>query len=71
MPKEIQITVSPEVHADSNLLKTTIQKEGDFGAFFSFKILKRSIDARKNPIKYLLKIAVYENNIKVVESSNK
>lgn len=63
MSKEIQITVLPEIHADESLLKQAIQKEGSFIEPFSFKILKRSIDARKRPIKYLLKIEVFENEV--------
>ena len=60
MPTEIQITVLPEIHADENLLKQAIQKEGNIEEPFTFKIAKRSIDARKKPIKFLLKIEVYQ-----------
>lgn len=61
MPKEIQITVLPEVHADENLLKVAILKEGQLTEPFTFRIIKRSIDARKKPIKFLLKIEIFQD----------
>lgn len=60
MRREIQITVLPEIHADNQKLKKTIQRELNLNGSFEFKILKRSIDARKNPVKYLLKIEVFQ-----------
>ena len=61
MRKEIIISVLPEIHADESKLRELIQRDALVQEPFQFKILKRSIDARKNPIKYLLKIEIYQN----------
>jgi uncharacterized FAD-dependent dehydrogenase len=59
MREEIQIAVLPEVYADEQKLRAYIQGELGLYEDFQFHILKRSIDARKKPVKYLLKIEVY------------
>lgn len=60
MRKEIQITVLPDIYADEQKLRAYIQRELGLHEYFEFQILKRSIDARKKPVKYLLKLEVYE-----------
>ncbi len=57
----IQITVSPEVHADQSAMKQTIRREAKLNGEFDFRIEKRSIDARKNPIKVLLKVEIFQD----------
>lgn len=69
MKIELQITVSPEVHADENALRRVIRLEANLQGDFDFQILKRSIDARKNPVKFLLKVVIFQNEEKTKRTS--
>ncbi len=51
----IQLSVLPEEAVNNNFLKQEIAQELNF-IDFEFKILKRSIDARRKPFKIKLKI---------------
>jgi uncharacterized FAD-dependent dehydrogenase len=54
----IQLSVLPETAASPVLLRTLLSKELN-ASNFEFKILKRSIDARRKPVTVNLKIEVY------------
>ncbi len=57
MIKEINIRVAPEVNSDENLLKNKIAKQENIKSEdFSFRVLKRSIDARSKSPVFQLKI---------------
>ncbi len=49
----------PEIAFDEKAIKNEIAKELNLKTDFDFKISKRSIDARKAPVRYLLTIEVY------------
>jgi uncharacterized protein len=57
----IQLSVLPEEATSELFLKQKIAVEIN-QKHFQFKILKRSIDARRNPVKINLKIAIYQDN---------
>lgn len=63
MSKEIQLTVSPAEAADATLLKAAVAQEigVDLNTLTAIKILRRSIDARRRPIRMLLKVEVFIN----------
>tara|TARA_B100000809_G_scaffold126357_1_gene124581 strand:+ start:8945 stop:10492 length:1548 start_codon:yes stop_codon:yes gene_type:complete len=54
----IQLSVLPEIAASKELLKELLSEEFNTSAF-DFKILKRSIDARRKPVTISLKVEVY------------
>ena len=56
--KKIQLSVLPEQAKSEEFLKTAIENSTGLKKF-SFKILKRSIDARRKPVKINLQIGVY------------
>lgn len=58
MIQELQLLVLPEVYKDQELLKGKIADALQITSDFDFRIRKRSIDARKNPVKYQLRIEV-------------
>jgi uncharacterized FAD-dependent dehydrogenase len=57
----LQLVVLPEEAADTAYLQERISKELKLEEF-DFKIVKRSIDARRKPVKINLKIEVYPSN---------
>jgi uncharacterized FAD-dependent dehydrogenase len=61
MQKEFQIQVDPEVAGNHSTLKTVAAKKFGLPAdeIRHIEILRRSIDARKKPVKYNLKILVF------------
>lgn len=59
MNQEIEICVAPENLIDEDLIKNLIQLKINNTPFHSFKIVKRSIDARSKNVVYRLKIEVY------------
>ena len=63
MQKELQFQVDPEVAANQVLLYSVVAKKFGFQAkeIKHIEILKRSIDARKKPVKVNLKIQIYVN----------
>ncbi len=58
MIQELQLLVLPEVYMDQEQLKGIIADALQITTDFDFRIRKRSIDARKNPVKYQLRIEV-------------
>jgi uncharacterized protein len=58
MIHELQLVVLPEEYISQDLLYTKIKSVLAIEDDFEFRILKRSIDARKKPVKYQLKIKV-------------
>lgn len=54
----IQLSLLPEQASDNVFIKHLIEEEFNI-AEFTFKILKRSIDARRKPVKVNLKVEVY------------
>lgn len=58
MKHELQLVVLPEEYASQEILRQKISDALNIDGSFDFRILKRSIDARKNPVKYQLKIQV-------------
>ncbi len=59
MIQSIQILVLPEIAFDEKAIKNEVAQELNLKTDFDFKISKRSIDARKVPVRYLLTIEVY------------
>lgn len=58
----IELSVSPKQAQDSAFLKELIRTKINLNKNFNWKVLKRSIDARKKDIKINLRIAVYLDN---------
>lgn len=70
MTKEISLNVSPKIASDENLLLATIKQKSlskDFDVN-SFRIVRRSIDARKKPIKVNLKLIISDQKEIPIES---
>lgn len=65
MQKEIEIKILPEnIDNQSELLKLIIAEFPTFDSnFFSYKIIKKSIDARRKPIYFVLKIAIFSKDL--------
>lgn len=62
MLHELQISVLPEFISDNDAIKNTIAQELNLqNNDFDFIIKKRSVDARQRPVKYVLKVEVYQN----------
>lgn len=63
MQKDIEITLAPEDVANQQLILQNIAKalKADLKSINSFKILKRSIDARSRKVIYRLQVRVYIN----------
>jgi uncharacterized FAD-dependent dehydrogenase len=62
--KSIQILVLPEVAFDEDLLKEELATEVNIPIRkIDYKIIKRSIDARRAPVRYLLTIDVYIDEV--------
>ena len=59
MIHELQLVVLPEEYVNQDILYQKIASALNTPLPFEFRILKRSIDARKNPVKYQLKIQVF------------
>jgi uncharacterized FAD-dependent dehydrogenase len=59
MIHELQLVVLPEEYLNQDILYQKIASALNIPLPFEFRILKRSIDARKNPVKYQLKIQVF------------
>jgi uncharacterized protein len=58
MIHELQLVVLPEEYVSQEILNQKISAALNTREPFEFRILKRSIDARKKPVKYQLKIQV-------------
>ena len=69
MIKEIQIPILPSDLFDEKRLRTIVRQSSgvDKGEEFDFRILKRSIDARKKPVKYQLRIEVRTGDDRSIE----
>jgi uncharacterized FAD-dependent dehydrogenase len=67
----IQLTVSPEEALNEVFLKDIIDTEFNLNQDFIFRIVKRSIDARRKPVKINLKIEVYRNNETIPQTITK
>jgi uncharacterized FAD-dependent dehydrogenase len=63
----IQLSVLPEIAASTELLKELLSEELNTSDF-EFKILKRSIDARRKPVTINLKVEVYIDGESILES---
>lgn len=57
MPKEINLVLSPQEASNEEALRTIIKQSQ--GNFHSFRIIRRSIDARSRNIKFNLRVLVY------------
>ena len=68
--RTIQISVLPEHAVDSKFIEEKI-KDSISSKEFTFKVLKKSIDARRKPVKINLKIGVFLNGEKPIENKNK
>jgi uncharacterized FAD-dependent dehydrogenase len=69
MIHELQITVSPEfAHNEQHLRSLIAQQLSLSTKAFDFTVDKRSIDARKKPVKFVLKVTVYEGEEKPIVS---
>ena len=79
MPIEIEIKLRPEAAFDEAEIKNeVVRNNAHLAQNIGFiKILKRSIDARKQPIVYVLKLKVYttaepiENNVQLFDIKHK
>ncbi|CAG5081798.1 NAD(P)/FAD-dependent oxidoreductase [Parvicella tangerina] len=61
MKKIVQISVAPHVAFDLEKLKREVSNKFKLKGDFGFQIIKRSIDARRKPVKYALAIEVVQN----------
>jgi uncharacterized FAD-dependent dehydrogenase len=59
MEQLVQLVISPEEYLNAALLKRRIAEAARMAEDFDFKIEKRSIDARKRPVKYQLRVLIY------------
>lgn len=59
MEKQIQLVLVPEEYKNAAVLKQRIAEVAQVSSDFDFKIEKRSIDARKNPVKYQLRVSIF------------
>ncbi len=61
MPKQVQITLSPEAAADNNIIRDFAANvaKTDPSAIRTIRIVKRSIDARQKNIKVILTVDVF------------
>jgi len=66
----IQLSILPKQTADENFLNKKIAEEIGFEKF-NYRIIKRSIDARRKPVKVNLTIAVYEEDEPIVDTTSK
>jgi len=64
MPKEITITLMPEMAANEDLYKVSIAKKNEFNLseISEIEVLKRSIDARKKPVRVVMRANVWFKN---------
>ncbi len=67
----IQLTVLPEQAIDNEYLEFRIQEETKLNKNFRWDILKRSIDARRSPVKVNLKIEIYQEDEYSIPPQNK
>ncbi len=63
----IQLSVLPEIAANIELLRELLEEELN-ASTFEFKILKRSIDARRKPVTINLKVEVYLDGESIPET---
>lgn len=61
MKKIVQISVEPYVAFDPIKLKTELGRQFALKGSFEFQILKRSIDARRKPVKFALSVELVQN----------
>lgn len=62
--RELELNVAPEIACDDEMLRHTVAaKTGISPANLHFRILKRSIDARKKPVVYRLRILADEQEL--------
>ncbi len=61
MKKIVQISVEPHIANDATKLKTEIGRKFGLSGSFDFQIMKRSIDARRKPIKFALAVEIVQN----------
>jgi len=61
MPRELSISVSPEIAMDSDMLRTYVASKlkVESASIRGIKTEKRSLDARRNPVKFHLKVQVF------------
>ncbi len=59
MEQQVQLVLLPEEYNDAVVLKQRIAEVVQISKDFDFKIDKRSIDARKRPVKYQLRVSIY------------
>jgi len=70
MPLEVDIVISPEkLNEDSSIIQALHQKVGGLN-IESYKIIKRSIDARQSQIKYQLRVEVFQKGEKTSVADN-
>jgi uncharacterized protein len=68
MIHELQITLLPEYANDEQHIRSIIAQQLSLQNDFDFTVDKRSIDARKKPVKFVLKVTVYDGEEKPLVS---
>ncbi|MFN8673735.1 MAG: FAD-dependent oxidoreductase [Candidatus Sericytochromatia bacterium] len=68
--KNIQIKISPKDLDNTEIIKKEISKKLKLKEEFDFKIVKKSLDARKRPPFFLLSIDIYTKNDKKIPEKN-
>lgn len=61
LKKIVQISVLPEIAFDTNKLKEEIARKFGVKGSFEYQITKRSIDARRKPVKFALAIEIAQD----------
>ena len=69
--RTIQISVLPEHSVDSKFIEEKIKDSISLKEEFTFKVLKKSIDARAKTVKINLKIAIFQKGEQPTESKKK
>jgi len=69
--KSLLITVLPEEAADEEFLKNKISSKLSISGDFKFRIQKRSIDARRKPVKINLQLEIYTKYESIPENTAK
>lgn len=63
MKKIVQISVAPNVAFNELKLKAEIGRQFNLKGDFAFQITKRSIDARRKPVKFALAVEIAQNEL--------
>lgn len=70
MPKEIDIKITPEKRDSPEAISAAIVQQHPETSYSSYKIIRRSIDARQKSVKYQLRVEIYQDDEPQPEMGN-